>query len=372
MNNSNYKIPFFPYKALFSKDSENFTKIFQDVCGRGAFIHQQELLDFEKSIAEMSQAKYAVGIADGTDAIIIALMAGGIGRGDEVIVCSHTMVATAAAVHFVGATPVLADMGSDRLIDPDAIEPLITNKTKAILPTQLNGRVANMDKIKEIATKYNLKIFEDAAQALGAKFKGTFAGTFGVAGTISFYPSKTLGCFGDGGAILTNDDEVYRNILLLRDHGRNESGEVERWGFNSRLDNLQAAILLYKLRYYDSYIARRREVASLYHQQLSGISQIDLPPGPESDNHFDIYQNYEIEADNRDSLRQFLTEKGIGTIIQWGGKAVHQWKGLNYNITLPNTERFFKRCMLLPMNTAITDDEVKYICNTIYDFYSKS
>jgi dTDP-4-amino-4,6-dideoxygalactose transaminase len=363
-------IPFFPYAALFQAQESELLSIFRDVGRRGAFINQSELLEFEKILAEYCGAKYAVGIADGTDAMIIALMAGGIKSGDEVIVCSHTMVATAAAVAFVGAKPILVDSGPDRLMDPNAIEPSITSATKAIMPTQLNGRVADMDKICAIAEEHGLRIFEDAAQALGAKYKGKCAGTFGVAGTISFYPSKTLGCFGDGGAILTSDPEVYRQILLLRDHGRNEQGEVERWGFNSRLDNLQAAILLHRFKSYDKYIERRRQVASLYDQQLRTIKELNLPPPPTEDSdNFDIFQNYEIEADDRDGLREHLKKNGIGTIIQWGGKAVHQWKGLGYDIRLPKVERFFERCFLLPMNTAITDEEVSYICDKIAHYY---
>ena len=365
-----FEIPFFPYKALFEKDRQAFTDIFVDIGTRGAFINQKELHDFEQTLASYCKCKYSVGIADGTDAIIIALMAGGIKAGDEILVCSHTMVATAAAVAFVGATPILVDSGSDRLMDPDGIEKAITPRTKAIMPTQLNGRVADMDRIVSIAEKHKLKVFEDAAQALGAQYKGRFAGTFGVAGTISFYPSKTLGCFGDGGAILTNDDQVYRQILLLRDHGRNELGEVERWGFNSRLDNLQAAILLYRFKSYNNYIDRRRAIAKIYHERLKDIPQLNLPPSPDQDTeHFDIYQNYEIEAENRDQLREHLKNNGVGTIVQWGGKAVHQWKGLGYNISLPNVERFFSRCFLLPMNTALTDDEANYICDCIANFY---
>jgi dTDP-4-amino-4,6-dideoxygalactose transaminase len=364
------KIPFFPYAALFSEQEPDLVKIFQDIGRRGAFINQRELHEFENELAKYCGCRHAVGIADGTDAMIIALMAGGIGPGDEVIVCSHTMVATAAAVAFVGAKPVLVDSGPDRLMDPASFEAAITSRTKAVMPTQLNGRVADMESICSIAERHGLKLFEDAAQALGAKYKGRCAGTFGVAGTISFYPSKTLGCFGDGGAILTNDPEVYRQVLLLRDHGRNADGEVERWGFNSRLDNLQAAILLYRFKSYSQVIERRRQVARLYCQLLGGISEVSLPPGPDdSPERHDIFQNFEIEAENRDELRAYLAEKGIGTIIQWGGKAVHQWKGLGYDISLPHVESFFQRCLLLPMNTAITDDEVRYITGTIEEFY---
>ncbi|MBN8551227.1 MAG: DegT/DnrJ/EryC1/StrS family aminotransferase, partial [Deltaproteobacteria bacterium] len=340
----NVKVPFFNYQALFRADEPALTAIFKDVCERGAYIAQRELSDFEEALARFCGVRFAVGVADGTDAIIIALKAAGIGPGDEVIVASHTMVATAAAVAFVGATPVLVDCGRDHMMDISSARAAITTRTKALLPTQLNGRCCNMEALGALASEHGLIILEDAAQALGAKFKGRDAGTFGVAGTISFYPAKTLGCFGDGGAIFCNDESVHRTIKLLRDHGRDERGEVVCWGLNSRLDNLQAAILLHKLKSYPQAIQRRREIAAMYQRLLGDLEQVQLPPGPDSDErYFDIYQNYEIEAEQRDQLRTFLSENGIGTLVQWGGKAVHQWSGLGFKISLPYTERMFQR-----------------------------
>jgi dTDP-4-amino-4,6-dideoxygalactose transaminase len=238
------------------------------------------------------------------------------------------------------------------------------------MPVQLNGRTCDMDRIEAIAAKHNLIIIEDAAQALGSKFKGRYAGTFGVASAFSFYPAKILGCFGDGGAVVTNDSEVARKISLLRDHGRNENGEVETWGFNSRLDNLQAAILHAQFRDYDEIIERRRSIARLYDSLLSDLAEVVLPPGPdEGGDHFDVFQNYEIEADRRDELKAYLSDKGIGTIMQWGGTPVHQFRGLGFNVSLPKTERFFTRCLMLPMNMMVTDEEVRYIGASIRAFY---
>jgi dTDP-4-amino-4,6-dideoxygalactose transaminase len=194
-------------------------------------------------LAQYVGAKYVLGMANATDALHLALRAAGIGSGDEVIFSSHTMVATPAAIHFAGATPVPVECGPDHLIDSVAVEAAITLRTKAILPTQLNGRVADMDALQSIASKHGLAIFEDAAQALGAKYKGRSAGTFGEAACVSFYPAKTLGCLGDGGCLITNSDRIYEQVGLLRDHGRDASGDVVLWGLNSRLDNLQAAIL---------------------------------------------------------------------------------------------------------------------------------
>jgi dTDP-4-amino-4,6-dideoxygalactose transaminase len=214
-------------------------------------------------------------------------------------------------------------------------------------------------------------IIEDAAQALGARFKGRCAGTFGVAGCISFYPAKTLGCLGDGGCLITNDDGLYETVKLMRDHGRSETGDVVCWGLNSRLDNLQAAILLHKLESYDEDVARRREIAAIYDAALSGIESLTLPPSINSDPaQFDIYQNYEIEADNRDSLREFLKQRGVGTLLPWGGKAVHQFERLGFPQQLPFTDRLFERVLMLPMNTSLSDDDICYVADGICDFYA--
>jgi dTDP-4-amino-4,6-dideoxygalactose transaminase len=265
---------------------------------------------------------------------------------------------------------VAVDCGPDHLIDPAAIEAAITKRTKAIMPVQLNGRTANMDRIAEIAERHGLFIIEDSAQALGSKFRGRFAGTFGRAGVFSFYPAKLIGCFGDGGAVVTDDDTIAERVLLLRDHGRNHAGEVVRWGFNSRLDNLQAAILDLQLSDYAEVIEHRRTLAAAYEDQLGDLSALHLPPAPDEDaNHFDVYQNYEIEANDREALRAHLSANGVGTILQWGGKAVHQFAGLGLRVRLPNTERMFQRCLMLPMNMTVTLDDVEYIALQIRKFY---
>ncbi|MBW2078946.1 MAG: DegT/DnrJ/EryC1/StrS family aminotransferase [Deltaproteobacteria bacterium] len=365
-------VPFFDYPHVFTSQEEGIMSIVRDVGRRGAFILQNDLSDFETILAEYTGAKYAVGVANATDAIQLGLMAGGIKPGDEVIFCSHTMVATASAIHFAGGTPVPVEAGPDHLIDPNSIEGAITSKTKAIIPTQLNGRTANMDAIQAVADKHGLQVYEDSAQALGSKFKGRGAGTFGVASCISFYPAKLLGCLGDGGAVLTNDEDVYRKLLLLRDHGRDQVGEVVAWGMNSRLDNLQAAVLDYQLKNYQRVIDRRRVIAKLYEERLGGLNELVLPPGPDSDpDHFDVYQNYEIEAERRDELKKHLAQRGVGTLIQWGGKAVHQFRKLGFTQKLPFIERLFERMLMLPMNMSLNDEDVDYVCDCIFDFYRK-
>lgn len=366
------KVPFFNYPFVFKSSEEQFVATFRDVGSRGAFIMQKDLSEFEQNLAAYCGAKYAVGVANATDGLQIALQAGGVGVGDEVLFCTHTMVATASAIHYAGATPIPVDVGSDHLINSECIENAITKRTRAIVPTQLNGRTANMKPILEIAKKHNLLIFEDAAQALGSRWNGLHAGTFGVASCISFYPAKLLGCLGDGGAVLTNDGNVYEKLLLLRDHGRDSrTGDVVCWGHNTRLDNLQAAFLDFQLTSYDSVVNRRRQIAQRYQEKLGSLPQLVLPPPPESGAHFDVYQNYEIEAENRDALKGYLLTNGIGTLIQWGGKAVHQFDKLGFRQSLPLADQMFQSLLMLPMNMSLTDEDVDYVSDKIRAFYKK-
>jgi dTDP-4-amino-4,6-dideoxygalactose transaminase len=363
-------IPFFNYKGAFTAREEDYIAIFRDIIHRGAFIQQRDLRQFEENLAGYLGVKHAIGVGNATDGLVMAWRAAGLAPGDEVIFPSHTMVASPASVAHAGGVPVPVDCGRDHLIDSDTIEAAITERTRAIMPVQLNGRTADMDRIQQIADEHELFIIEDSAQALGSKFKGRFAGTFGRAGVFSFYPAKILGCFGDGGAVVTNDDEIAARILLLRDHGRNESGEVVTWGFNSRLDNLQAAILDIQFKDYESIVTHRRALAAAYEGGLGALQELQLPPAPDSDpNHFDVYQNYEIQADDRDGLRQHLSKSGVGTIIQWGGKPVHQYTSLGLRCELPATDRLFRRCLMLPMNMMVSADDVEYICSRIRHFY---
>jgi dTDP-4-amino-4,6-dideoxygalactose transaminase len=366
------QIPFFHYPALFTEIEQEVMASVREVFARGAYIMQSDLIDFQAELAAYLGVKHVIGVADGTMGLLLPLMAMDLEPGDEVLVSSHTFIASAAAIHHAGGTPVPVDCGPDHLIDGASVAKALTSRTRGIMPVQLNGRTANMDPLLAIAREHDLFIVEDSCQALGSKFKGRFAGTFGVAGSISFYPSKTLGCFGDGGAIITNDDAVAARVQLLRDHGRGPDGDIQCWGYNSRLDNVQAAILRIKLRHYDAYIARRRELAALYDSRLRHLEQLLLPPSPTaSSDHFDIYQNYEIEADDRDALRAHLEEHGVRTILQWGGKTIHQFPKLGFKVSLPYTDRMVQRFLMLPMNTALSDDDVNYICDRIVEFYAQ-
>lgn len=363
-------VPFFNYPRIFLDEEKQLVDIFRDVGSRGAFILQKDLQEFESELARYTGAKHAVGVANATDGLELAWMSVGLRPGDEVILCSHTMLATAASVVTAGGRPVPVELGEDNLIDPEAVEDAINPRTVGIMPTQLNGRTCDMDRIMGIAKRYGLFVVEDAAQALGSQFKGKMAGTFGRAAAISFFPAKVLGCLGDGGGVITNDGAIYDRVYQLHDHGRDLRGEVRSWGRNSRLDNLQAAVLNYRLKSFSNVIERRRAIATMYQSMLGDLEALKLPPAPDADpNHFDVYQNYELEADRRDELKEYLRVNGIGTLIQWGGKAVHQFERLGFNCRLPKVERFFERCLMLPMNMFISNKDVEYVCGKIRSFY---
>lgn len=364
-------IPFFDYRALWAEHKLEFEQSLASVTSRGAYIMQYELEQFEYNLANYTGAKYAFGVADGTAALKIALICAGVKPLDEVIVSSHTFIATAGAVHDVGAIPVVADCTDSYTLDPDSIESLITSRTAAIMPTQLNGRIADMTRIVDIASANDLVIVEDSCQALGATYNSVHAGLFGEVGSFSFYPAKTLGCFGDGGAVITNSLECSTLIQRLRNHGRDLSGQVATWGFNARLDNIQAALLDIKLKHFDKTISHRRLLATIYHNHLSSCPHIKLPPPPSSDGkHFDTFQNYEVQVERRQELRNFLLENGVSTIIQWSGFMLHDFTHLGLRSSCPHARDMTPKYLLLPMHQFLSPSQVEYIAKLICQFYS--
>lgn len=368
------KVPFFDWAGLYNERGDAFSRIINDTLSRGGFILQKDVEEFEDGLARYVGAKYAVGVSDGTNAILLGLRASGVRPGDEIILAGHSFIAAAQSIHFSGATPVPVELDEDDwLVSPEAIEAAITPRTRAIMPVHVNGRVCKMDRILDIAARHGLEVFEDSAQAMGAKFDGKGAGTFGRWGTYSFYPSKTLGCFGDAGGLVTDDPDVYERVRAMRNHGANKAKsipvDVDMWGTNARLDNVHAAILNYKLGYYDETIARRRAIAQRYHDALKDVEGARLPPAPDADGrYFDIYQNYEFCHPARDALRAYLAERNIGTIIQWGGFGIHELKGLGMGRDLPRTDRFFRESLLLPLNHILTDAQVDHVCATLAAF----
>lgn len=363
------RVPFFDYPRLFTTQRDDVVGIVEDVLSRGAYIMQKDLREFELAFAEFVGCRHAVGVGNCTDGLQLALMACGIKPGDEVIVPSHTFVASAGAVRASGGVPVVVDSGADHMIDPSTISAAVSDKSRFLMPVQINGRVADMDAVMAMAAEHGLTVVEDAAQALGARYKGRAAGTFGRAAAFSFYPAKLLGCFGDGGMVITDDDTVATDVTAMRDHGRNSDGRIAQWGINSRLDNVQAALLAHQLRSYRDTIELRRALAARYQAGLSDIGELLLPPPPDDGEHYDVFQNYEIEGDRRDDLKAFLAERGVGTLIQWSGQPIHMIDELAVRGQAPHTTKIFERCLLLPMNQLLSAEDVDHVIAVIREFY---
>lgn len=363
------KVPFVDLPAHFKNLEKELAPIVNDVLfARADFILRDDLSEFEKNIASFLGAKYAVGVNSGTDALILSLLAAGIGTGDEVITVAHTFVATIASIVHCGATPVLVDVGDDYNMDVSALEKAITARTKAIIPVHLNGRLCNMEKIMTIAKNHKLIVIEDAAQAVGAAFNGQKAGTFGLTGCFSLYPMKVLGGIGDGGLVTTNDEGFAKKLRSLRDHGQNRPGrDILFYGYNSRLDNVNAAVLNLKLKHLPKWLERRREIAEKYKHGLLSISSLSLPNFNDP-KYFDIFQNYVIRLKERDALIAYLDEKGVETLISWP-QPVYKYSSLKLeHYHLPKTEQLCKEVISLPMNTELTDEQVEYVIKCVKEF----
>lgn len=342
----------------------------RDVLSKGDLIMRHQMEDFENHLAAFVGTADAVGVSNCTDGMRLVLEAVGIGPGDEVITVSHTFMATMTVIHQVGATPVLVDVGSDHNMNVDLVEAAITPRTKAIMPVYLNGRLVQMDRLMEIANSHNLLVIEDTAQALGGAYLGVRGGAWGLAGAFSFYPAKLLGAYGDAGAVVTSDAGLAKRLRELRDHGRVSKTGFSGWGWNCRLDNLQAAVLDLKLKIVPEWISQRRRLAAIYDEELADVRGVKRPPGPDGGPYFDIYQNYVIEAERRDELAGHLGRKGIETLISPGPVPNHkQPVGLDH-FNLPRTEELCERVLSLPLNNALGEDQVLEVAAAIKDFYS--
>ena len=369
-----YKVPFVNYPEHYRRIWNEVMDAITEALSKGDLILRDQLSKFEENIASFVGVKYGVGLNSGTDALLLSLKAAGVGPGDEVITVAHTFVATVSVIVQCGAKPILVDIGEDMNMDVEQVEQAITPKTKATIPVHLNGRMCDMRKLMEIANEHNLLIIEDAAQALGATFDGKRAGSFGLTGCFSFYPAKMLGAAGDGGIAVTDDEEIAEKIHLLRDHGYQRStGEMLCYGYNSRLDNVQAAILDVKLKHLPEWIERRRELASLYDRGLFDLQELKLPPPPRSDDRFfDVYQNYVIRAKERDRLVAYLEESGIEILISWP-KPMHHHEALGLkHFHLPKIERISNEVLSLPMYPELTEKEIGYITKKIKLFISEN
>ncbi len=365
-----YRVPFVDFPAQYRCLEDEIMATVKDVFSGGDYILRDQVRQFEENMASFLGVDYAVGVNSCTDAMLLSLRAAGIGPGDEVITVAHTFVATMAVIVHCGAKPILVDIGDDYNMDVSQVESAISPRTKAIMPVHLNGRLCDMGRLMDIASKHKLIVIEDAAQALGATLDGRKAGAFGLAGCFSFYPAKLLGGAGDGGIVVTSDKDIAEKVRLYRDHGRATKEDIALFGFNSRLDNLQAAVLNVKFRYLPQWIKRRRELAGLYDKNLSHIPQLKLPPSPrDSGRYFDVFQNYVVRTQERDRLVSYLNECGIETLVS-NPKPVHHHPALGLsNFRLPRTEQFAKEVVSLPMNSELSNEQVEFVTKSINNFY---
>ena len=369
-HNLAYRVPFVDPREHYRKLKSEVDFAITDTLAKGDLVLRKQLSDFEQHLADFVGVKYAIGVNSGYHALYFSLVASGVGAGDEVITVGHTFVATVSAIVHTGATPVLVDVRKDYNLDPQEFERAITSRTKAVIPVHLNGRLCDMDVIMAIAEKHGISVIEDAAQALGASYKRHRAGSFGLAGCFSFYPFKSLGGLGDGGAVTTNDPKVARLATLLRFNGEDrQTGEFHHHGYTALLDNVQAAVLDVKLRHLPSWIEHRRHIAELYDAGLNDIPQLKLPNFANSD-YYDSYQNYVIRSNQRDSLRQHLRDNGVETLVHWA-KPMWEHAGLNLeNPHLSETESICREVISLPMSAETTKEQVEITVEVIGDFFA--
>lgn len=369
-------VPLLDLKAQFKSIKPDIMKVIETVCDEQGFILGPRVAEFEQALAKYVGAGHAVGCASGTDAIVLALMAVGVGQGDEVITVPFTFFATAGSISRLGARPVFVDIQPDSFnMDPGQIEQRITPRTKAIMPVHLFGQCADMKGINEIAKRKRVRVIEDAAQAIGAAQDGKRAGVLGDAGCLSFFPSKNLGGFGDGGAVTTNDKGLGETVAMLRVHGSKVKYVHELVGFNSRLDALQAAILSVKLNHLDTWAAGRQRNAARYERLFRDaglLERVTLPKTERGNVH--VYNQFTIRVHKRDELRAYLKDKGVGTEVYYPISLHLQscYRELGYGKgSFPVSEQASEEVLALPIYAELTEDQQAHVVNTIKDFFAR-
>jgi dTDP-4-amino-4,6-dideoxygalactose transaminase len=362
-------VPFVNAPEHYRRYQAEFEHAITDTLARGQMIMRGELKHFEERLAAFCGTRYAVGVNSGYHALALSLLAAGIRPGDEVVTVAHTFVASISAIVHAGATPVLVEVRDDYNMDPDAFERAITPRTRGVMPVHLNGRLAEMATIMEIARRHNLVVIEDAAQALGAKYDGKAAGSWGTSGCFSFYPFKILGCFGDGGAVTTDDPDIATAIKRLRFNGEDrETGEYHFHGYTALLDNVQAAVLDVKLNHFPSWVEHRRAMAARYSAGLKGVGDLRTPDFP-GDRYFDVMQNYVVRTGRRDPYRAFLKEQGVETLVHWPKPVwMHRALGLG-DPPLARTAAICREVVSLPMSAELTPDQVDYVIDVTRSFF---
>ncbi|OLD73382.1 MAG: erythromycin biosynthesis sensory transduction protein eryC1 [Verrucomicrobia bacterium 13_1_20CM_54_28] len=357
------KVPFLDLKAHHAPLTEEFDRAIREVIESSAFAGGPFVERFEEEFASFCGSSYAIGVGNGTDALWLALLALGIGEGDEVITVPNTFIATAEAITYCKARPVFVDVDPDTFtMNPAELEKSLTKKTKAIIPVHLFGQPADMDSILEFARANGLFVVEDAAQAHGAQYKGQKAGTMGDAGCFSFYPGKNLGAFGEAGAVVTNDPELRKQIQMLRDHGQSRKYYHSTMGWNCRMDGIQAAILSIKLRHLDKANSLRRKHALEYNQAFAGIDEVLTPFEAKYARH--VYHVYAVRVQERDAVLRHLQEKGVGCAVHYPVPVHLQEAGRNLGSTkgaFPIAEKLADEFLSLPMFPELTEEQIEYV-----------
>lgn len=367
-------------KGQYQKIKNEIDSSIQEVIDSTAFIKGKEVGFFQDELAKYLGVKHVISCANGTDALQIALMTLGLKPGDEVITPDFTFIATVEVVALLGMVPVIVDVDPNTFtIDPTLLEKAITPKTKAIIPVHLFGQCANMDEIMAIANKYNIFVIEDVAQATGADYfhsngKSSKAGAIGHIGTTSFFPSKNLGCYGDGGALFTNDDAIAEEIKSISNHGMKVRYYHDKIGVNSRLDTIQAAILRVKLKYLNEYNSNRIKAADYYDKQFGNCKHLTTPKRASWSSH--IFHQYTLQLvdGNRAELIKHLSEKGIPAMIYYpvalhAQKAFEMYQVNAANKNFPVSDRLCESVFSIPMHTELTEEVQKYICDTILNYF---
>ncbi|MFH0869484.1 MAG: DegT/DnrJ/EryC1/StrS family aminotransferase [archaeon] len=366
------KIPLVDLKAQYLSMKQEIDSAIQVIIDNTSFIMGKPVKEFEQHLAEFCGCKHAIGVSSGSSALFLALKASGIKEGDEVITVPNSFIATAEAIIQCGAKPVFVDVDDKTmLMDPKKIETVITNKSRAIIPVHLYGQVCDMDAIISIAKKHNLIIIEDAAQAIDAEFSGKKIPVHETA-IFSFFPAKNLGCYGDGGAVVTNNDETARLVSKLRDHGRVSKYDSDMIGYGERIDALQAAILSAKLKHLKDWTNKRREHAHRYNELFKGSAAIGTPFEDKRCKH--VYYMYEIRVKRRDEMMKYLDENGIGTGIHYP-IPLHLQGALAYlghrKGDFPNAERQANEILSIPMYPELTEEQIMFVADKIKSFFKE-
>jgi len=363
------EVPYVNLAAQFEAERASLMAVIEAVMAEAAFIGGSEVARLEAALATYCEMPYAIGVGSGTDALVLGMKALGIGRGDEVITPPNSFIASAASIVMSGATPVFADVLPDQNIDPDAVAAAVTPRTKAIMAVHLTGRVASMDRLSQVAERYGLLLIEDAAQAIGARYMGRPAGSLGDLACFSAHPLKNLNATGDAGFIVTADSAIAARIGRLRNHGLVDRNTALEWSSASRLDTLQAAILLMRLATLDDVIGQRRANAEIYCQLLDP-AHVYIPPSRNIE--FNSFHTFVIQVDERDKLKEFLASRGIRTAIHYP-VPIHLQpaaESLGYKRgQFPVTERQADRILTLPIHQFLSNDDIEYVAEMVNGFY---